>query len=67
MSCSMTDSRFWRPLASISECFNWCVKSKGFPETTGNPPRYAPASSSHSTLINPMALQVLKKCDDTDD
>jgi len=30
----MTDSRFWRPLASISECFNWCVKSKG---VSGNP------------------------------
>ena len=33
----MIDSGFCRPLASISECFNWCVKSKGVPETSGNP------------------------------
>jgi len=38
----MTDSIFWRPLASISECFNWYVKPKGVSGNPWKPPSVRP-------------------------
>ena len=49
VSCSMTDSK---PEVSISSCFKYCVKTKGFPETPGNPPPYTPVWNPYGKLHN---------------
>ena len=33
MSCSIINSRFWKPEVLISQCFKYSVNPKGFPET----------------------------------
>ena len=55
----MTDSRFWRPFASISyKCFKI---QKGFPEAPGNPPQYAPAAVClTSVIVEVFVLQSLR-------